>query len=125
MLFLGLFAQPAFVFLLGEKWRMTGLFIQILLPYFFFRFISTPINVFVQTGKTYLLLIWQIIFFSLTVSSLLTGKIFQFSPTACVILLSVSNSLSYFILMILNMKITGAKFSNILHQIIRIIRMQQ
>ena len=121
VLFLAIFAQPLFVFILGEEWRMTGLYVQILLPFFFFRFISIPITLFVQTGKTHLLLYWQIMTLISTVTALMAGKFFMFSDVASIALLSISNTFCYIIIVVLNFKISGAKVKNTVREMKKIL----
>lgn len=121
VLLLALFAQPLFTFILGAEWRMTGLYVQILLPYFFFRFITYPITLFVQTGKTHILLYWQILALLLTVTALMAGKIFILSDVGCIILLSIASSFSYFVMVLINFKISGAKILNTIKEIRRIL----
>ena len=48
-------------FILGDKWKLSGQLISILVPLYFFRFIISPVStIFPATGKQHFSLIWQI-----------------------------------------------------------------
>jgi O-antigen/teichoic acid export membrane protein len=122
VLFLALFAKPLFVFLLGEDWLLTGIFTQIMLPYFFFRFLASPVPLFIQTGNTRQYLYWEALFLFLTVASLVFGKIFFDSYMVCIVLLSATNSFCYAVMLYLNFRIAGARLRNVPIEIMGILR---
>ena len=48
-------------FILGDKWKLSGQLISILVPMYFFRFIISPVStIFAATGNQHFALIWQI-----------------------------------------------------------------
>ena len=108
-----LFAPLLFAFVFGEEYRMAGVYTQILLPYFLLRLLSAPTSVLVQKNRTDLLLYWQILFLILTITSLALGGLVFESHLSTIILLSISNTISYAVVLYLNFKITEAKWSNI------------
>ena len=107
------FSQIIFSFVLGAEYQTSGLYTQILLPAFLLRFLSSPITLFSQTNKPHLLLYWQIMFLLLTIASLLVGGMVFRSDITTMALLSASNTFCYFVLLMLNFKISGAKFRNV------------
>lgn len=113
LLVLLLFSQVLFGFVFGSEWQTSGLYVQILLPVFLLRFLSSPVTIFAQSNKTHLLLYWQILLLLLTTGSLLLGGMIFKSDILTVLLLSISNSICYSVLLLLNFKIAGAKFKNI------------
>jgi len=117
VVFLGLFAKPFFNFLLGEEWQLMALYIQILLPYFFFKFVCIPVMILIQTGKAHIYLYWQILYLILTCIALLTGKFLLLSHELTILLLSISNTLCYILLLYLNFKVSGAKLKNVFREI--------
>lgn len=105
----------------GKEWEMAGIFVQILSPYFFLRFLSSPVTLFIQTGRADLLLKWQFIFFLSTLVSLYIGSLIK-SVYWAVTLLSVSYSICYLTLIIINFKLTQASYKNVVLNISKYIR---
>jgi O-antigen/teichoic acid export membrane protein len=113
LLILLFFSPFLFSFFFDAEWRTSGIYVQILLPVFLLRFLSSPVTVFSQKNKSYLLLYWQIMFLLFTVGSLLLGGMAFKSDVAAIALLSASSTFCYFVLLMLNFKIAGAKFKNV------------
>lgn len=113
LLILLFFSQLLFSLVFGPEWQISGLYVQILLPVFLLRFLSSPVTVFSQKNKTHLFLYWQIMFLLFTSGSLLLGGMVFKSDIPTIICLSVSNTFCYFVLLLLNFKIAGAKFKNV------------
>lgn len=101
-LILMLFAKNLFGFVFGENWLVAGEYAQILSIPFFLQFISSPLSVmFIIAEKPRLDLMWQILFFAMTLSSILIGSSMANSYIS-ICLLSLSDS----ILHILNFFLT-------------------
>ena len=107
------FAPVLFDFVLGAEWRISGVYTQIMLPYFFFRFLSYPIMLFAQKNKADLFFYWQVLLLTLNLLALVAGGLLFKSSMTTVILLSISNSICYMVLLLLNFKISGAKLKNV------------
>lgn len=110
------FGNDIFRIIFGEKWEMAGLFVQILAPFFLFRFLSSPITIFAQKNRTDLLLKWQIVFCVATAASLAIGGLSK-SIISTMIILSASYSLCYLWLIMLNFKLSNAEFKNVIKQV--------
>jgi len=120
-LLFSIFGGVIFRIVFGKDWEMAGIFVQILSPYFLLRFLSSPITIFIQTGRTDLLLKWQIMFFLSTLVSLYLGGLLK-SIFCTVALLSFSYSVCYFILILINFKLAQARFQNVTIDIINNLR---
>ncbi|NOZ54619.1 MAG: oligosaccharide flippase family protein [Gammaproteobacteria bacterium] len=108
-----IWGKDFFSFVFGQEWEIAGYFVQILALPIFLRFISSPITIFSQVGRNDLLLKWQIVFFVLTIISLLVGGGVN-SLEVAICILSLSYSLCYIGLIWLNFKLSGAKFRNVI-----------
>ena len=113
------FAPVLFDFVLGPDWRISGVYTQIMLPYFFFRFLSSPVTLFAQKNKADLFLYWQTLLLVLNLLALVAGGLFFKSSIITIILLSISNSICYMVLLYLNFKISGAKLKNVFVALIK------
>lgn len=91
-----LFAAPSlFALVFGESWRIAGEYAQILTPVFFLRFVTSPLSaMFMIAEKQKLDLIWQVVLFTLTVTSLILGKYFE-DITLALSLFSLSYSIMF------------------------------
>jgi O-antigen/teichoic acid export membrane protein len=95
-------APDLFAFIFGEQWRIAGKYAQILTPMVFFQFITSPLSLmFMVAEKQRLDLIWQIILFLTTSSSLAIGYFFE-STTCALVLFSGSYSIMYIISVIMS-----------------------
>ena len=83
----------------GEQWRIAGVYSQLILPIFIFRFISAALsntnNIFEKQG---LALIWQVMLLVLSLSVLLVSGYYQFSFETFLKVYSLVISLHYIFL---------------------------
>ena len=107
------FAPVLFDFILGAEWRISGVYTQIMLPYFFFRFLSSSITLFAQKNKTKMFAYWQSLLLVLNLIAIVAGGLLFKSSMTTIILLSISNSICYMVLLFLNFRISGAKLKNV------------
>jgi len=60
MLLIWLFGEELFIFAFGDSWAMAGQIAALMVPFYFMRFIASPISsIFAVLGKQHLGLIWQ------------------------------------------------------------------
>lgn len=105
---LALFGKKIFVIILGEAWAKGGLYVQILSPVLFFRFITTPIStVLLVYNKQKYDFMFNLVMLVLIVISISIGGFFG-NPTISIAAMSFSLSISY--LLLLFMQITSIKF---------------
>jgi len=90
---LGIIAPELFSVVFGATWQKAGVYVQILIPWFFFAFIATPLSMLVSVlEKQATELILQIIFlFFLTVSFVIGGM--QSNADLSIFLFSLTGSL--------------------------------
>lgn len=89
------------VIFFGESWAIVALYIKILLPAFFLRFISFPLSfIFYIAGKQYVNLLGQFFLFLGIIFSFYFG--YKLGVEATIIFISISNCLFYFIYLILS-----------------------
>lgn len=90
-------APDLFAFVFGEPWRVAGKYAQILTPMVFMQFVTSPLSLmFMVAEKQRFDLIWQVLLFVMTSSSLVIGYIFD-SVTYALIMFSFSYSFMYLI----------------------------
>lgn len=95
----------AFSFILGDNWRPSGEFSQILLPMIVAEFIATPLNgVFIVTNQLRITFYWQIMFLLCTVLSLFIGIKFFDDITMCLICYSIGRTLAFILDTVLSFK---------------------
>ncbi len=71
-----LIARPAIVFLLGDQWKMAGMFIVLLAPFYFIRLVVSPLtSMTIVAEKQTFELIWQIGLCILTSAALIISCI--------------------------------------------------
>lgn len=101
------FFAPAIVpFIFGQEWTPAGEYIRIMTLLFFLRFSIAPISsIFYLTGKQVYKLIWEVVSFTVIVSSFYIGYRF-FDQYAAIGIYSFSLSFLYIILLLM-----GYKFS--------------
>lgn len=94
-----------FSFVLGNDWRPSGEFSQILLPMIVVEFIATPLNgVFIVTNQLRVIFYWQILFLVFTVLSLFIGiKVFN-NITMCLLCYSIGRSFAFILDAVLSYK---------------------
>ncbi len=91
-----LIAKPAFTFILGKRWYMSGVYAQIITPLLFTRFIASPLSstlYIIEKQET--ILIYQIFLLLTSVGSFLFGHMLKLNFSKTLIILSFSNSLVY------------------------------
>ena len=73
---IGLVAPWAFEFAFGEPWREAGEYARLLLPFFFLRFVVSPLSfVFVVAERQRVDLAWQVGLFVVTILGLVVGGV--------------------------------------------------
>jgi O-antigen/teichoic acid export membrane protein len=86
-----------FQFIFGENWTRAGEIASILAPYFYIRFIASPLSpIFALIGKQYLSLIWQVIYTLLTFAIMYWGP-GSFDFNGVIMLYSIISGLMFFI----------------------------
>jgi O-antigen/teichoic acid export membrane protein len=101
-----LFGNHIFVFVFGDKWYVAGQYIQVMTPWFFFLFISSPSKViFVICQKQELRLIFNIIIAVSRVSSLIVSSFMFDDPLKVITFFIIVNCLLEFIEIVLTFSI--------------------
>lgn len=113
---LSMWGESIFAIFFGSQWSQAGLYAQILSPFFLFRFLSSPVTIFAQMRKTSLMFKWQLIFLFANMFSLLMGGLLE-SEVITVSMISISSSLCYVYLIVLNFRLSGAKLRNVIKNI--------
>lgn len=104
---LAFFLAPAlFSFIFGEKWIVAGEITQLLIPFYFCYFVGAPLNaMFAIAEKQKQEMIWQVIFFVLSVSSILIGKFLEADIKLTILMFSIANSLVFILSIFMTRKI--------------------
>ncbi|NME67672.1 oligosaccharide flippase family protein [Flammeovirga aprica] len=103
------FGKDLFIFFFGDNWSLAGEYAQILSPFLFFRFISSPMtDVYHIVGKQSLDLLWQMLLFTLIVLSAIISINLE-SSKSFIVLFSLSYSLAYIINLILTFRLSKQK----------------
>jgi O-antigen/teichoic acid export membrane protein len=106
LLIIFLFGPVLFRFIFGENWGEAGTIASILAPYFFFRFIASPLSpIFALVGKQYLSMIWQGIYTGLTFLVLYLGHE-QLDFSGVVILYSGISAVMFLIFLVMELQIS-------------------
>jgi O-antigen/teichoic acid export membrane protein len=93
-----------FAFFFGETWRISGEFARIMTVLFFLRFTASPLGyVLYIAGKQNLDLIWQIVLFILTTSSIILGYYFG-KVEYSIAFFTISYSLMYILYLFMSYK---------------------
>ena len=80
-LFLGLYGKPLFIFIFGKEWATAGQFVQIMSPWFFLIFITSPAHVIYEVcQKQNIKLILNIIMAVFKFSALFAGYKLSHEP---------------------------------------------
>ncbi|MCF7824326.1 MAG: oligosaccharide flippase family protein [Candidatus Marinimicrobia bacterium] len=108
-----LWGEQLFGLVFGESWVIAGRLASIMVPYYFMRFISSPIStVFAVMGKQYLSLIWQAFYTLGTFASFyLTRNSMDFSRT--IQIYSLTGASLFFILFLMIVTLTGKADKNL------------
>lgn len=100
------FAIDFFVFFFGEKWEAAGVYVQILTPVFFIRFISFPLSfMFYIAEKQHINIIGQFVQFLFVMIVMMVGR--NHDPIYTVKLLSVVSSIFYLVYILLSYNFTS------------------
>ncbi|MDN7126944.1 oligosaccharide flippase family protein [Pseudidiomarina sp. 1APR75-33.1] len=101
-----LFAIDIFVLVFGSEWQSAGVFVQVLLPAFYFRFICFPLSyMFYIAEKQRVNLFGQGVFFSTIILSFIIGKNFDVIYTLYLVM--TFNALFYLSYLFLSYKFTS------------------
>jgi O-antigen/teichoic acid export membrane protein len=97
-----LFAKPVFPFIFGKSWAEAGLYIKILTPYFFMRFLTTSLNsIFYALEKQQIVLVTEVFLLIISAGSLILGHILNYNALDTIKLFSFSLALGHFLVLIL------------------------
>lgn len=92
-----------FSYIFGEKWYMAGVYVQYMAVMFFFQYVSAPLSyMFYVANKQRHELIWQLMLFIFTVSSIYVGKYVYADEFISLMLYSISYTLLSGISIVLN-----------------------
>ncbi len=90
-----------FEWIFGDNWSNAGKIASILTPYFFLRFIASPLSpIFALVGKQYLSLIWQALFTLLTFGVIFFGQS-QYDFYGVMWLYSIISGVMFFLFLVL------------------------
>lgn len=104
-------APDLFSFIFGKNWRITGEYVQILIPMFFFQFLSNPLSMLtVLTNKQEYDLWWQSFFGLGTLGVLYISHYYQSDIKLTLFLLSTFYSLMYLIMLFLTYNISKQNY---------------
>ncbi|NMA32135.1 MAG: oligosaccharide flippase family protein, partial [Candidatus Methanofastidiosa archaeon] len=107
LLFVGV-APDIFIFLFGLSWHTAGIYAQILCPWFFFQFISSPLtSIFYILEKQQIFLFWNIGLLCSRIIVISIGGLMK-SQMIAIILLGGSGVLMYGLLIVIIFYITGS-----------------
>jgi len=99
-LLLFLLAPTLFVWLFGDKWGESGIYVQLLTIMAFFQFLNLPlVRVFLVAEKQRADLVWQTIFVATSILSIYAGVYFFNSARKSLLFYALSQSLVYFLIM--------------------------
>ncbi len=91
-------APSLFAFVFGEPWRVSGEYVQVLIPMYFLQFVTTPLsNMFLVSEKQSLDLYWQIYRLVVAVVAIAIGYFVFNDAYITVILFSLAHSSAYLI----------------------------
>ncbi len=98
-----LIIPPFFNIFLGEQWIKAADYAQIMIPLFFFSFISMALkDVFIVVKKMHIALYWQFFFIFLLLLSLIISTYLYDSLEVTLYFMTVANSFSYFLYIFLS-----------------------
>jgi len=102
---LALLGKQIFSIFLGTRWAEAGVYVQILSPMLFFRFISTPVSTVLQVyEKQRFDFLFNIVMLILTTIAIIIGGILN-NPVISISGLSISLSVSYVLLLFIQIKV--------------------
>ena len=102
-----------FTLVLGEQWRMAGLYSQILLPMIMLSFISMSLSgVFIVVRKMKISMYWQIYFTVITIVSLLVGFFIFKTLIATLFCFAIGRGSSYLLYIFLSYKYSKGNGEN-------------
>jgi O-antigen/teichoic acid export membrane protein len=88
--------EDLFAFVFGERWRIAGVYAQILTPFYLIRFVVSPVSIINQIYlKNKLGLYWQLGLLILQVLIVYIGYIFKFNFETVVYMTSIGLSLYF------------------------------
>lgn len=91
-------APELFAFVFGEKWRVAGVYAQILTPMFFLQFVTSPLSgMFMIAEKQSLDLRWQLFLFISTLSAFYIGDYLFGNIKTTLALFTLAYSVAYII----------------------------
>jgi O-antigen/teichoic acid export membrane protein len=101
-----LFAQDFFAIVFGEGWRVAGLFAQLLMPLYIFRFVAHPISQLLNImQKQHFHFIAYIFNFVATIVSFSMAFHFNWGVANAILVFSISSSLSFIFAIVISWRI--------------------
>ncbi len=93
------FGTPLYELVFGEQWSEAGMAAEILVIYYFFRLISSPISsIFSIQRKERQLLFFQVFLFTIRALSILYGAMMNCDFMTLVLYFTLANAIAYFVL---------------------------
>jgi lipopolysaccharide exporter len=106
LLFVGA-APDIFTYVFGASWQTSGIYAQILCPWFFFQFISSPLtSIFYIREKQRTFLLWNIVLLCSRIVVISIGGLMK-NQMIAIALLGISGALMYGLLIMIIFHLTG------------------
>jgi len=107
-------APQLFGIIFGDNWVESGEYAKILAIMLMFRFVASPLSVsFTVYEKQKMALVWQVVYFIVTISAVLLGAYLD-SMELALIFLSVTGTAMYIIMFHLSLNFNGVKIYDLL-----------
>jgi len=108
-------APKLFSVVFGEQWITSAQYVQILIPFYFLRFVSSPLSsvlLFDKNQAQYLK--WQITHVIAITTGLLLVSLYLTTPNKILLVYSVINVLSYIYLLSVSFRSAGTNLYNLI-----------